>query len=243
MGMHKKEKFWKNSLWILWTFSIVFYWVAFFYIGIRARYRRWIWWGVIYSIPFALLMVFSPDSTIGNYLTNLAIGAWIASIIHGFAVRREYLVRMKVREELLQQEEELLRRKILGVDGENLLSKVPSPPSPFASSDPASAPERAVSPFPDRHAPGDTALIDLNRASEEQIASLPGINLIMAKRAVSLRDARGGFDSLEDFSHALGLKPHIKERIRPMVTVGPKAEDPTPSGAEREGGFGRIVDY
>ena len=130
---------------------------------------------------------------------------------------------MKVREELLQQEEELLRRKILGVDGENLLSKVPSPPSPFASSDPASAPERAASPFPDRHAPGDTALIDLNRASEEQIASLPGINLIMAKRAVSLRDARGGFDSLEDFSHALGLKPHIKERIRPMVGSWPQS--------------------
>jgi hypothetical protein len=43
-----------HSLWVAWTFTLGFFsWVAFFYIGARARQVRWILWGVVYLVPFA----------------------------------------------------------------------------------------------------------------------------------------------------------------------------------------------
>ena len=58
MGMHKKKSSGKIPFGSYGRSPLSFTGWRF-YIGIRARYRRWIWWGVIYSIPFALLMVFS----------------------------------------------------------------------------------------------------------------------------------------------------------------------------------------
>jgi DNA uptake protein ComE-like DNA-binding protein len=77
----------------------------------------------------------------------------------------------------------------------------------------------------------------LNNSSEREIASLPGVGVIVAKRVISLRDSRGGFHSVEDFGEALNLKPHVVERIRPLVFVSP----PQQSGSS--GSSGRVVDF
>ncbi|KAB2952685.1 helix-hairpin-helix domain-containing protein [Heliorestis acidaminivorans] len=78
-------------------------------------------------------------------------------------------------------------------------------------------------------------LLDLNQASVDELASLPGIGPILAKKAVQVRESQQGFRQLEDFAAALQLKPHIVERIRPMVTI--KAL------SRRQGRSGRVVDY
>jgi DNA uptake protein ComE-like DNA-binding protein len=77
--------------------------------------------------------------------------------------------------------------------------------------------------------------VDLNAAPEAAIAALPGIGPILARRAVEVRESRGGFASVDDFADALDLKPHVLERIRPLAFTTPRAAPPRPTG--------RRVDY
>jgi DNA uptake protein ComE-like DNA-binding protein len=63
-------------------------------------------------------------------------------------------------------------------------------------------------------------LIHINTAAEHVIATLPGVGPILAKKAVALRSMRGGFETIESFGEALDLKPHIVERLRPLVVIG-----------------------
>jgi hypothetical protein len=94
-----------HSLWIGWTFTLGFFsWVAFLYIGVRARKIRWVLWGLIYLIPFVYELAarastkFWPStwdySWQGTAITvsYFVIGA--VSVYHAFRVRKEYLVRL-----------------------------------------------------------------------------------------------------------------------------------------------------
>ncbi|OCA87832.1 hypothetical protein A8F94_08300 [Bacillus sp. FJAT-27225] len=79
-------------------------------------------------------------------------------------------------------------------------------------------------------------LLDLNEATEEELAQLPGVGLILAKRAVSERTKKGGFRSLDEFTELLNLKPHNIEKIRLLATVK-ASESVAPQKA------GRMVDF
>ena len=53
MSVTAKGRDWEflHSLWIGWTFTLgLFNWIAFIYIGIRAKQRKWILWGVLYFV-------------------------------------------------------------------------------------------------------------------------------------------------------------------------------------------------
>ena len=66
---------------------------------------------------------------------------------------------------------------------------------------------------------------------------MPGVGPILANKAVGARQASGGFATVEAFGEAIGLKPHMVERIRPLVVVGPiKSHTLSPQA-------GRIVDF
>ncbi|MUG48067.1 ComEA family DNA-binding protein [Paenibacillus woosongensis] len=79
---------------------------------------------------------------------------------------------------------------------------------------------------------------DINTASEAQIASLPGIGTILAKRVMMKREELGGFKSLEHFSDVMGLKKYTLDRIAPLVVFSHKSNAPINSPAS-----GRIIDY
>ncbi|MBR1530888.1 MAG: helix-hairpin-helix domain-containing protein, partial [Eubacterium sp.] len=64
-----------------------------------------------------------------------------------------------------------------------------------------------------------SGLIDLNSATEDEIAALPGLTIVDAKRAISYRDEHNGFANTDDFFNAISAKPHIMVKIEPMVTV------------------------
>ena len=68
--------------------------------------------------------------------------------------------------------------------------------------------------------------IDVNNTSEETLTELPGVSLILAKKAVQLRNSGVYFESAEDFGEALGLKPHIIARIKPLIIITPHKEAP-----------------
>jgi hypothetical protein len=54
MTVTARDKRWEivHSLWIGWTFTLGFFsWLAFAYIGLRARHTEWILWALIYATP------------------------------------------------------------------------------------------------------------------------------------------------------------------------------------------------
>jgi hypothetical protein len=94
---------WLHSMWILWTLTFGFFnWIAFAYIGIRARQPKWLLAAVFYAAPFGLGFIFGSfvsDSWLNAFIAA-AVGLSVVSIVHAFLVRKEYLLRL----ELIQRE-------------------------------------------------------------------------------------------------------------------------------------------
>ena len=97
-------------------------------------------------------------------------------------------------------------------------------------SPPVQQPQRSYSP--------DRVLLDINTASVQQIVTLPDVGITLAEQAVSLREARGGFQSFEEFCKAMDLKPHIIDQIRPLVSVSPPVQR-----SQKPDSPGRVIDY
>lgn len=61
--------------------------------------------------------------------------------------------------------------------------------------------------------------LDLNRATADDLARLPGVGPALAARIVAARET-GAFDSVDDLVRVRGLGRGRIERLRPHVTVG-----------------------
>jgi competence ComEA-like helix-hairpin-helix protein len=72
--------------------------------------------------------------------------------------------------------------------------------------------------------------IDLNRASSEELATLPGIGRALAGRIVAYREQSGGFTAVDDLLGVSGVTSRLLDNIRERVVVG--------SGAGSYGGGG-----
>lgn len=236
----------KNSLWILFTFTIIFNWIAFFIIGYKVKHKKWSIYGAIYSIPFILLMVIGERYDMNQWQWDLIgyslIGGAITSIIHAFRIRKEYLYRLEAIQLRQPMEDQKLRGKIEAEYGVRYNQAPPmiQQQQPAARQDhpkelqqetaPAS---RIVEAVPiQKESP-----LDLNLATEQALAELPGVGPILAKKAVKERDQIGSFRSFEEFAQLLGLKPHIVEKIKPLVVVIDKNDTPPQQWA------GRMVDF
>lgn len=78
---------------------------------------------------------------------------------------------------------------------------------------------------PNDAAGNSNGLIDINNCGTEELMKLPFMTEILAKQAVVERETRQGFKDIEEFGMVLGLKPHMVERIRPLVVVGERTQN------------------
>lgn len=83
--------------------------------------------------------------------------------------------------------------------------------------------------------------IDVNKATASEIAELPGINLIGAKKIVEHRDANGLFKDVDEFIQVSGVKPHFVDKIKAMITIGQSQIISDNNMNDDDGG--RIVDF
>jgi len=74
---------------------------------------------------------------------------------------------------------------------------------------------------------GSIKKLNLNRATEQQLTSLPGVGVVLSKRAVNLRQQTGPFLSVTDFCQKLGLLQHFYYQIENLAYAGPMPEKKT----------------
>lgn len=226
--MTPKGRLWRvgQSWWILLTFTLYFNWVAFFYIASRTGVKRWAYWGLLYGVPFMLIYLdVYPFSDSQIELIGLGIlVSTIASIIHAFIIRNEFLYLLEVKQ-INAQRMYTETNFSMGTNYEERLVQ-PEPQRP------PSVAERS------RDLRASMAL-DLNTASEDDIANLPGVGIILAKKAIQHRDNQREYRSVEEFFQVLGLKQHTIERITPLITVRSSGN---PSGPAPAAPSGRVVD-
>jgi competence protein ComEA len=64
--------------------------------------------------------------------------------------------------------------------------------------------------------------IDLNRASAEELSTIPGIGKTLAQRIVDFRDEHGPFSRVEDVMKVKGIGEKSFQKIRPYLKVAKK---------------------
>jgi DNA uptake protein ComE-like DNA-binding protein len=187
---------------------------------------------------------------------------YISSIVHGLKVRQKFLLIMEARalgvshDELKQLDME--KNASRTADANRGADRVPASNqrSRETAASPVPAPNRFLPPQPEPVR--ETKAIDLNTASESELADLPGVGVILAKKAIRHREANGGFHTADEFFETLRLPPHAVVRLRPLVTVSavlqavsPSPEPDSPASMSPEAppappaspSRGRVVDY
>lgn len=81
-------------------------------------------------------------------------------------------------------------------------------------------------------------IVDINMATEEEIAKVPGIGSLFAKKVVSVRNEEKGFKSFDHFVEVLLVKPHLIGKIKPHLVFSETGRPEQNKKTE-----GRIVDF
>jgi hypothetical protein len=133
------------------------------------------------------------------------LGCWIGGFIHAVVIRGEVLDQLSVQADpRLRLARKQLRRR-------GMAEKI-------ARSNPALAREAGIGTGLGTF--GD--LVDVNHASAEELARLPGIDRDLAGRIVAIRDRIDGFDSVLDFATLLDLPPRLTDSIRDRLICLPR---------------------
>lgn len=83
-----------------------------------------------------------------------------------------------------------------------------------AASSPTEKPTAAATQPPTEPGP-----LDLNRATAQELTTLPGIGEVLAQRIVDYREAHGSFQSVEELIAVEGIGEGKLEKLRELVTV------------------------
>ncbi|OGF65176.1 MAG: hypothetical protein A2Y62_17515 [Candidatus Fischerbacteria bacterium RBG_13_37_8] len=62
-------------------------------------------------------------------------------------------------------------------------------------------------------------IVDINKASVQELAGLPGIGLKIAERIVEYRNKNGKFKSAEEIMNVRGISEKKFERIKKLISV------------------------
>ena len=98
-----------------------------------------------------------------------------------------------------------------------------NPPAPQPAPKPASQPAPQPVPQP---VPQSAAPVDINRCTQSELMTLPGIGVVQAKKAMEYREQNGGFRSLDEFVEVLQIKPHFAVQIFSRAVVSQAERKP-----------------
>ncbi|MBD8067471.1 ComEA family DNA-binding protein [Bacillus sp. PS06] len=244
-GRGKKWE-WLNSWWLIFTFVPfgVLSCLSFMFVGIQVKNKKWLLSGLVYVAAFITAFAM-PNSGLG---AGIAVFSWLISIIHAFIIRPAYLIQLDMLKEneprihlekieRLRQEAAVRFERELNMEISSDIEQKKSNQDPVQQSTVTSSSNIVDSNIQETEIKHNNKTIDLNSATEAEIASISGIGLILAKKVVLKREELGGFDSFEQFTEVIGLNEHKAEKIKLLVTLSAKAAPTTQDST------GRLIDF
>lgn len=175
-------------------------WAAFAYVGFRTRERKWILAAAVYLglDVEAFVLLDRPGYGVSAAVATISVFVcWVGGFVHGLVIRGEVLDRLSFAEDPRLRD---ARSHVAWRDAAERL----------ALADPSVAAQAGVG-----HGPSSLGeLVDVNRATAEEFATLPGFALELGKSIVALRDQRGGFDSVDDFATSIDLPIRVVDSVR-----------------------------
>ncbi|MBB4754044.1 ComEA family DNA-binding protein [Actinoplanes lobatus] len=222
---------------------------GFLYVGVRARRHAWSIAGVVYSVIANAAFFTGPTLPKDSVASDLAVVAllivWMISVVHALVINSAWLQwRAGHQPWYAQQVAPWAGVPAPGPVPPQVQGLVP-PPGQFYGAQPSMPQPYAVPPQATaaQHAPmappASFAQLEVNSATVEQLAALPGVGPERAAQAVSARGSRGGFASLAEFADAASLAPHEFVAVRDRLTCAAPAPAPQ---QDHDQPFGRIVD-
>jgi hypothetical protein len=196
-GRRRRLRLW----WLLFAFNPFWTtWVAFLYTGLRGKKKAWLAAAAAYAVVELAGLAVLGDGWREDVVALLTFIPWLIGIPHALAIRDEYLDRRDVLDDprLRDARRRELRRSIAGE---------------LARGDPALARDSELI---------GSDLVDINHASAQELATLPGIDSRLARKIVHTRDEVGGFSSLYDVGHLLDLEAPLVDAIAPRVVCLPR---------------------
>ncbi|BCI60664.1 hypothetical protein C12CBH8_13030 [Solibaculum mannosilyticum] len=100
-------------------------------------------------------------------------------------------------------------------------SKAPSSTAPTPSKAPSSAappPVSSAAPVEPSEPPAP-APVNINTATRDELMTLTGINISLAKKIIAYREAEGPFEKIEDLMNVYGIDERIFNRIKDDICV------------------------
>lgn len=79
--------------------------------------------------------------------------------------------------------------------------------------------ELAVASSPSNSGEGNSGKVNLNKASEVELATLPGIGPAKAQAIISYRDETGKFQTIDDLKKVTGIGEKTYERLKDLIEV------------------------
>ncbi|GLW28501.1 ComEA family DNA-binding protein [Actinoplanes regularis] len=209
--------------------------LGFLYVGVRARRPSWWLPGVVYTvIGWAGILVgsrFGKDTAGQDIFFTCWLMAWLVSIGHALIINSAWLRWRAGYQPWYAQPAQT------AWVGPQPVHQQPAPPSLQNVIPPQQQYYSAYQPpvpAPDPYQP--PVQVDVNTATEQQFATLLGPE--RAARVLLVRQSRGGFAGVNDFTAAAGLAPHEFVALRDRLVCTP----PAPPDDTVTGPYGRIVD-
>lgn len=88
--------------------------------------------------------------------------------------------------------------------------ELPSPPKDTAAPSPDATESKPTT---------DSALLDLNQATQSELETLPGIGASKAKAIIAYREQLSGYRSVDQLLEVKGIGPKLFERIASLVRI------------------------
>lgn len=234
-----------NSLWILLDIPGLFFGLlvglGMYLAGKKVAEQRWKITGLIYMV---ILLVFEiaglgNKGSVGDSLMNIYVSAYFIAVIHSIVILIKFIPRIskQLNDGLPVQETAKIQAATTRPASGNFavtkdLYSVSNSATPekkanisfdnsyYDSLNLTASAINTQTPTKVEAAKKNAEIIDINTCTEKDLASLPGVSIVAAKKAIAYRDKNNGFVSEQEFYKVAGIQLHFVKQIKDKICCG-----------------------